>query len=474
MSLKSWVLDRVHRINGVIVRGDLPPREPAFAPSTSSWSRSQTPDSALTEAEHLGPYAALVAAIRDELEHFIVSHVRLHLAIADYDRFVLTSIGVDCPQGGDARALLQQFMREFKPEQVKRYLAREVIGGLPNASAIDLTQFAGLLDARSRDDDADEEDDYAELIESLRAAPPSGSVRPYQVSIVGRWAELDATRANPVTATAVHTTLTTPLAGLRCEFDIEDADGRRRVVLQSVVPGRRYIVGKDEGCDIRVNGSYTSRRHAEIWLDKGAWWVSDAGSTNGIRVEGGTGSIERSGGPENGGAVEQPIKLPDAARIVLSARSHGSASEYPSVALHSPAGTSMRATPTTQIAPTPKTALTPIVATRQAVLTMTARVASGERTLELRAAALPIAIGRSRNQQLIVDRIHEAVSGHHLEIIELDESGAQVVVHGDNGVVVDGVSHAVGTQFRWNIGQTMVLGAGLKSHPPCSLVLSRP
>ena len=66
------------------------------------------------------------------------------------------------------------------------------------------------------------------------------------------------------------------------------------------------------------------------------------------------------------------------------------------------------------------------------------------------------------------------MSGHHLEIIELDESGAQVVVHGDNGVVVDGVSHAVGTQFRWNIGQTMVLGAGLKSHPPCSLVLSRP
>ena len=35
-------------------------------------------------------------------------------------------------------------MREFKPEQIKRYLAKEVIGRLPNASAIDLAHFGGL------------------------------------------------------------------------------------------------------------------------------------------------------------------------------------------------------------------------------------------------------------------------------------------------------------------------------------------
>jgi hypothetical protein len=38
------------------------------------------------------------------------------------------------------------------------------------------------------------------------------------------------------------------MAGQRCEFELEDADGRRRVVLQSVVPGRRYVVGKGETC----------------------------------------------------------------------------------------------------------------------------------------------------------------------------------------------------------------------------------
>ena len=82
-------------------------------------------------------YGGLVAAVREALEHFIVSQLRLHLAIADRDRFVLTSIQVHC-HDAEAASLLRRFMQEFKPEQVKRYLAREVIAGLPNAAAIDL------------------------------------------------------------------------------------------------------------------------------------------------------------------------------------------------------------------------------------------------------------------------------------------------------------------------------------------------
>ena len=82
--------------------------------------------------------------MRDELEHFVASHVRLHVVIAERDRFLLTAIGVGCESSEEARRLLQQFVHEFRPEQVKRYLAREVIGGLPNAAVIDLSQFAGL------------------------------------------------------------------------------------------------------------------------------------------------------------------------------------------------------------------------------------------------------------------------------------------------------------------------------------------
>src|SRR5678816_2737176 len=98
-----------------------------------------------------------IGAVRDELEHFVASHVRLHVVIAERDRFLLTSIGVRSPGGADARELLQQFM----PEQVKRYLAREVIGRLPNAAVIDLSQFAGLADLESGERPGDD-DEYRE------------------------------------------------------------------------------------------------------------------------------------------------------------------------------------------------------------------------------------------------------------------------------------------------------------------------
>ena len=53
----------------------------------------------------------------------------------------------------------------------------------------------------------------------------------------------------------------------------------------------------------------------------------------------------------------------------------------------------------------------------------------------------------------------------------LDESGADGVVHGDNGVWVDGIRHAAGTTFHWIVGQTLVLGATPDAGP--SLALAR-
>lgn len=485
MSLKSWVLDHVHRMQRVAGRADLPEREPtleAASPEAAGEparragraAGAQAADSQLSSAEHLGAYGVLIGAVRDELEHFVASHVRLHLAIADRDRFLLTSIGVRCPGGSEAQQLLQQFLREFKPEQVKRYLAREVIGAVPNAAAIDLSQFAGLIDADARDD-VDEGGEYHELLAALRSTPTGP--RPYQVSVVGRWTELDA--ASSAAAPAYPgATPTTPLAGQRREFDIEDGDGRRRVVLQSVVPGRRYMIGKGDGCDIRVNGTYASRRHAEVWLERDAWWVADAGSTNGIRVESPAGQPERSGLATAAAVLEQPIRLMEGARIVLSARADGPASDYPWVALRPSANVAARVTPIAAVVGSPgspKTPLTAILPARPAekVFTITAVLASGTRTLELRPEALPVTVGRSRHQTLVVDRRHEGVSGHHLDITQLDEAGAQVVVQGDNGVLVEGVPHATGAQFRWKVGETMVLGASPHDHPPCRLTLAQ-
>jgi pSer/pThr/pTyr-binding forkhead associated (FHA) protein len=481
MSVKSWVLDRVHRINGLAARGDLPAREPVLEDGPQAVPRSgpagagqQAADSALPNAAHLGAYAALIGAIRDELEHFVASHVRLHLAIADRDRFLLTSIVVRCRDAGQPHQLLKEFVQEFKPEQVKRYLAREVIGGLPNAAAIDLSQFAGLVHTDDVTDGSDGGGEYRELLEALRSTPTPTTVRPYQVSVMGRWAEVDAVRpagASTHTSAAGPTggaAPTTPMAGQRVEFELEDADGRRRVVLQAVVPGRRYVVGKGEGCDIRVNATYASRRHAELWLDNGTWWVADAGSTNGLRVE--------TAGRAATSAAEQPLAVADGARIVLSARADGPAGEYPWLVLRPHAAAAARITPiAAATAAVPKTPLTAILAEPPDELAykLSAALNSGVRTLELRAAALPVSIGRSRNQTLVVDRHHEGVSGHHLDITGLDDSGVQVLVHGGNGVLVDGVPHGPGSRFHWFAEQTLVLGASPDDHPPCRLTLMR-
>ena len=241
-----------------------------------------------------------------------------------------------------------------------------------------------------------------------------------------------------------------------------------------MVPGRRYIVGKGEACDIRVNATYASRRHAELWLDDGAWWVADAGSTNGIRVESAGGALDPGCSVTLAG--EQPLALVDGARIVLSARAEGPAHAYPWLALRQHDHAPTRITPIASATlAAPKTPLTSILAVRPAafVLTLTAVLGSGVRRLELHPDALPVSVGRSRNQTLVVDRQHKGVSGRHLEITELDEAGAQVLVHGDNGVLLDGVAHGPGTRLRWTLDQTLVLGASPHDHPTCSLTLAR-
>jgi len=485
MTIKNWVLGRVQKTGGLFARSDLPRSEPAMAaggkPAPAHGARP--PESTVPAVEHLGFYAALVGAIRDELEHFVASHVRLHLAIADHDRFLLTSIHVSCADSAEARKLLHQFMQEFKPEQVKRYLAREVIGALPNAAAIDLAQFAGLLDADAQgESEADSE--YGELLAALRTATPAPTTRAYRVSIVGRWTEGDSA-ARPTAGGLPGATPTTPMTGQRCDFDVEDADGRRRVVLRGVTAGRRYLIGKDAGCDIRVNGTYTSRRHGELWLDQGGvWHLADAGSTNGIRVESAGGSIERSMPPADG-RPSMTIPLSNGSRAVLSAHAEGSAADYPSLSLRSPlVDLASRVTPIAMVAPmpagaaqpspaAPPTPLTSIHSAKAPGLLVTARGATGPRTLELQTASLPVTVGRSRNQSIVIGRAHELVSGHHLDIVSLDDGGAQVLVHGDNGVMVDGVSYAPGSRFTWKPGQTMVLGAVPPDGRACRLTLSR-
>ena len=515
MTVKSWVLQRVHGLAAASGRPDLPARdahagrEPELdSPAGEARARAGLfAEPSLADADSLGAYAPLIGAVREEFARFVASHVRLHVVIADRDRFMLTAIGVRSPAGAGARERLQQFMREFRPEQVKRYFAREVIGRLPNAAVIDLSQFAGLSDLEAHGSEA--QDEYAELLAALRTEPATVA-SPYEISILGRWTEADGRAGeNNGGEGRGRATPTTPLAGRRAEFDLDDGGGVRQAVLSAVVPGRRYVVGKGLDCDIRISGTYTSRRHAELWFERGQWFAGDAGSTNGIRVEpsaGSGGRVEVAGGTGMRAGEPRALALPAGSRLVFSARADGPPGDYPWLSLHEVRA--VAAAPSTPLVPSaaaaslaapvteaeirvavarpertaeppsqrsaPSTPRTAVLNSRAAEPVFVIGETGDEGTREhlVRAAELPISVGRSRGQTLVIDWRHAGVSGQHLGIDRIDDFAAHGVVHGDNGIELGGAHLGPGSRFRWPLGEAMVLGGALPGEPPCTLTLS--
>ena len=73
----------------------------------------------------------------------------------------------------------------------------------------------------------------------------------------------------------------------------------------------------------------------------------------------------------------------------------------------------------------------------------------------------------------MIDWTHDEVSARHIEIVAVDEAGASVVVHGDNGVTIDGTAYGSGARLRWNPGETLLLGNVDGKSPACTLTLSR-
>src|SRR3954452_19520849 len=117
MTVKRWMLRKVNAADKGASRSHAPAAKAVGAaagdehePSLGSFGGRLA--SMAQEAEHLGPYASLIAAIREELEQFATSQLRLHLAIAERDRYVLASIEVECEGGDGDRELLRRFVRE--------------------------------------------------------------------------------------------------------------------------------------------------------------------------------------------------------------------------------------------------------------------------------------------------------------------------------------------------------------------------
>ncbi len=74
---------------------------------------------------------------------------------------------------------------------------------------------------------------------------------------------------------------------------VERTGARRRSKALLVLAGRRLLVpprgatiGRSRDCDVVLEDSGVSRRHAELRPEGAAWTIEDLGSTNGVRVNG--------------------------------------------------------------------------------------------------------------------------------------------------------------------------------------------
>ncbi len=476
MSIKSWLL---HKVHGLTTRVDLPRNAVLRSPvlGTTGESPPAVGRSARRSAgvphipsepvvPHLGPYAPLIAAIRDELQGFVVSHLRLHLAIAERDRYLLTSIDVK-GIGPAEDDLLRRFIQEFKPEQIKHYFAKEVIGALPNAAAIDLSQFAGL---NARDDADREDDDYGELLAELRSGKPGSSLRPYEVSLVGRWSE-----AGPAAGASQLAAPATPLAGRTVAIEIEDAKGGRRTYLHSVAAGAplRDRQGRGLRCrgGRRLREPPPLRNLARSWRVVGHRRRIDQRRPRRARREGARAQhlparLGGSGRGPRGGQrrAHRPLGARGRECRRLSARGDRRRTRC-GRAVHAHrrgrwARSRHRRRRSSRNRRTPASGRS------------RRRWSPAPAPSSFRPTALPFAIGRSRRQALVIDWAHGGVSGHHLDITAIDATSVSVTVHGDNGVVIDGTSYPPGSRARWNAGESMVLGRAVGREPDCRLTLA--
>lgn len=71
------------------------------------------------------------------------------------------------------------------------------------------------------------------------------------------------------------------VAGLEREIAVLSWDGQVKRV-----ESRRVVLGRSRECDIQIEDSNVSRRHAELRQEGTAYWIVDLDSTNGIEVNG--------------------------------------------------------------------------------------------------------------------------------------------------------------------------------------------
>jgi hypothetical protein len=103
----------------------------------------------------------------------------------------------------------------------------------------------------------------------------------YEVTTRGIVRDPGATQLLPGSGPAPEST-TTLLFGATDSVRVrwEDAAGSHERVFF-----RTFRIGRDASCELALDDPLISRRHAEVRLEDGRWWVVDLGSRNGTRLD---------------------------------------------------------------------------------------------------------------------------------------------------------------------------------------------
>lgn len=102
----------------------------------------------------------------------------------------------------------------------------------------------------------------------------------FEVTPGGVMRDADAVRATPP-ATPASAALTTMLISPGLVISWEEAGAARSEEFK-----KNFRVGRDAGCDVRVDDSRVSRIHSQFTFQAGTWWIEDMSSSNGTFLDG--------------------------------------------------------------------------------------------------------------------------------------------------------------------------------------------
>lgn len=381
-----------------------------------------------------GRYSEILMAVESRLSYLMRVEIPEHLDIAKHD--VLELLYLEIEPSDHGQALLKSFFTEFGPA-ARQERIREMLG---ENAAIKLDRFAGIYD-RDNLPDTTSLDKHEQMLNQ--------GVRPtYSVYVWSRWVRPTMPASSPPPPGG-------NINGQPVVLRVQDARGPQPDIHQSTYP---LTIGRSGSCAVVVAGTFVSGSHCSLHSEQGKIWLEDH-SKNGTWIDG--------------------RKAPKQQRVELSTGHHrlklgkeaGEAKDCPDIELE------FFATPIAAMdsgaTPIDASDATPVMNVAKLLAVLSIEDAMGKSRLR-DVLRLPYTLGRAEDRDYTTPPAHAGVSGKHLTIQEITNTGARVLneAHEKNGTALDGQLQPA--EFFWPFDSTIALAPKRRQDPPVLITLKRP